>query len=112
MLPHRFVLCVVAVVSLASSVAAQTDPAPPQPPPTEHQHDMTASGWMWMYEGVLFAGVNSQGGNRGETQFRSQNWVMGMGSRDLGAAKLTLSAMFSAEPVTVRPEGYSEIFQV
>lgn len=35
-----------------------------------------------------------------------------MASRQMGRSMLTLSTMFSLEPVTTKPEGYAEIFQV
>jgi hypothetical protein len=68
--------------------------------------------WHWMADGVVFATFNHQDGDRGETQFRSQNWIMGSGSRKLGKGQLFVSAMLSAEPMTVTPRGYSELFQM
>lgn len=103
----RTAVLTILVVSLAVRASAQTDPPPPQP---VHDHDM--AGWSWMYDGALFAGLNSQGGKRGADQFRSQNWFMTMGTRTLGRGQLTLTGMFSAEPLTVRPEGYAHIFQI
>jgi hypothetical protein len=65
-----------------------------------------------MLDGVLFATFNRQGGPRGATEFRSQNWFMAMAHRRLGAGTLTVSGMLSLEPVTVGEGGYAEIFQV
>ncbi len=64
-----------------------------------------------MWDGVVFATYNQQGGPRGEKDVRSQNWFMGMASRQLGSSTLTVSTMFSLEPLTVGRRGYSEIFQ-
>ena len=61
---------------------------------------------------TLFLTFNDQGGSRGERDFRAQNWLMGMGSRQLGPGTLTLSAMASLEPVTVGAAGYAHIFQL
>jgi hypothetical protein len=67
--------------------------------------------WTFAVDGLVFGTFNSQGGHRGETEFRSQNWLMGMGSRRLGPGTLTLTGMFTLEPLTAPGEGYSEIFQ-
>ncbi len=64
-----------------------------------------------MFDGQLFATFNRQGGPRGETEFRSQNWLMGMASRRLGGGTFTVSGMVTAEPLTVGLAGYSEILQ-
>ena len=79
----------------------------------EHQrHDSTSpDGWEGMYDGAVFVTYNQQGGPRGETQVTSQNWLMGMTTRRLGAGVLTLSGMLSIEPLTVTGRGYSELFQ-
>jgi hypothetical protein len=67
---------------------------------------------MFMYDGVLFGIYNNQGGPRGGTELISTNWIMGMASRTAGPGQLTLTGMMSAEPATVGPEGYGELFQV
>jgi hypothetical protein len=67
--------------------------------------------WMFSIDGALFGTFNRQGGKRGETQFRSQNWLMLMGSRQTDAGTVTLAGMITAEPLTVGLAGYSEIFQ-
>jgi hypothetical protein len=64
------------------------------------------------WDGVLFGTFNQQGGSRGETEFRSQNWLMATATRPLGGGTLGLNGMFSIEPVTAPGRGYSEIFQV
>lgn len=72
---------------------------------------MGAGGWQIMQDGVLFATFNRQGGERGKKEFRSQNWWMGMASRQLGAGELRLSGMVSLDPLTVGLAGYSQLFQ-
>jgi hypothetical protein len=69
------------------------------------------SAWTTAFDGQLFATFNRQGGARGDTEFRSQNWLMGMASRPLGIGTFTLTGMVTAEPLTVGAAGYSEIFQ-
>ena len=64
-----------------------------------------------MADGSLFVTFNRQGSERGETQVRSQNWLMTMGTRPVGRSLLTITGMFSLEPVTVGKRGYSELFQ-
>ena len=64
-----------------------------------------------MADGRLFATFNDQGGRRGETQVRSQNWLMLMAGRPLVGGTLSLMAMLTAEPLTAPGAGYSELFQ-
>lgn len=71
----------------------------------------TGTGWQSMWDGVAFATYNRQGGARGGEDTRIQNWFMGMTSRPVGRASVTLSAMLSLEPLTVGRRGYAEIFQ-
>jgi hypothetical protein len=68
--------------------------------------------WHWMADGVVFATFNHQDGERGETQFRSQNWLMGSGSHKLGPGQLFVNGMISFEPMTVTARGYSQLFQM
>ena len=102
------------VVLAASMPAAAQTPTPVQPPVDHvHHHDTaTASPWMFMQDGVVFATFNSQGGTRGRDEFISQNWWMGMASRKVGRSTLTLTGMFSLEPASLKDRGYAEIFQV
>jgi hypothetical protein len=65
-----------------------------------------------MWDGNLFLTFNYQGGSRGHHDFRSQNWLMMMGSRGLGRGTFGVSAMASLEPATIGAEGYSQIFQL
>jgi hypothetical protein len=73
---------------------------------------MPPGGWTWMHDGVLFVTANHQGGERGKTELRSQNWFMGMGTHSLGPGRLTLTGMVSAEPLTVTKAGSSQLFQM
>jgi hypothetical protein len=68
--------------------------------------------WQFMWHGVLFSTFNYQGGSRGEHDFRAQNWLMAMGSRQLGRGTFNVSGMASLEPATIGAEGYSHIFQL
>ncbi|HUR34367.1 MAG TPA: hypothetical protein VM032_11275 [Vicinamibacterales bacterium] len=69
------------------------------------------AGWSTMWDGVVFGTFNHEGGPRGGTQFRSQNWLMLMAHRKLGSGTLSLNGMFSVEPATVGAAGYLELFQ-
>src|SRR5262249_45899975 len=68
--------------------------------------------WHWMADGALFATFNHQDSDRGETQFRSQNWIMGSGLHTLGPGQLFVSGMLSFEPMTVTRRGYSRVFRM
>jgi hypothetical protein len=92
----------------AARVTGQ-DHAGHQPTPSP---DGQSSGWAISTDGVLFATLNLQGGRRGETQFRSQNWLMSMARRDLGPGSFQATGMISLEPLTAPGSGYSQIFQV
>lgn len=81
------------------------------PPAQDHSAHGGASSWMFMHDGVVFGTFNRQGSPRGETQFRSQNWLMLMASRPFGKTTLSLSGMFTAEPATLTTRGYSLLFQ-
>ncbi len=107
--------------AVAPAQASTQTPAPSPPPeatpvqPVDHvhQHDApAASPWHFMQDAVIFATFNSQGGTRGQRDFISQNWWMGMASRRVGRSTLTLTGMLSLEPATLKERGYAEIFQV
>ena len=115
------VACLACFLLAASSVTAQPQAEPPASPSGVSQ--MTGDspsnpaadaprGWTLDADGALFGTFNRQGGRRGDTQFRSQNWLMLMGSRRLGVGTFTATGMMTAEPFTVGPAGYLEIFQV
>jgi hypothetical protein len=89
-------------------------PQPHQHPPSEpHEHPagLMLGDWHVMQDGMVFLTFNHQGGPRGDTEFKSQNWWMGMFSRPAGAGQLTLSGMLSLDPLTVGNEGYAQLFQ-
>ena len=62
--------------------------------------------WMLMLHGNAFVQYIETGGDRGDGQFGSINWVMGMAQREMGGGQLLLKTMFSAEPATVGRCGY------
>ena len=86
----------------------------PDAPVDDHRAHQESSGtpqWRFMQDGVAFLTFNRQARPRGDTEFVSQNWWMGMGRRAVGRGTLTLTGMLSLEPATVGSDGYSEIFQ-
>jgi hypothetical protein len=99
-----------AAVFLTSAPAAAQDPPPV--PAQHHDHQAPTGGWMWMSDGVLFVTANRQGGDRGKSEWRSQNWFMGTGAHSLGRGRLSLNGMVSAEPLTLTKAGYSQLFQM
>jgi hypothetical protein len=54
-----------------------------------------------------FDGANS----RGDDQFLSINWLMGMATHPVGTGDLTFRAMLSAEPATMPKNGYPLLLQ-
>lgn len=108
----------VAAIILAGPVPAAGQPAAssdqPQhqhPPPPPASQVTPAHGRQFMSDGIVFGTFNRQGGPRGDTEFKVQNWWMGMWSRPLTRGSLQFNAMFSLDPATVGKRGYSEIFQ-
>ncbi|HZG54497.1 MAG TPA: hypothetical protein VEZ40_20515, partial [Pyrinomonadaceae bacterium] len=67
--------------------------------------------WLFMFHGEAKVGVNAQGGLRGVTKFESQNWIMPMAYRRVGAGTLQLRAMLSLEPLTFSGAGSPQLFQ-
>ena len=65
--------------------------------------------WMVMFHENAFVQYLHESGNRGSDQLGSINWVMGMAQRPLGAGKLGLRGMVSAEPWTIRGCGYPDV---
>jgi hypothetical protein len=93
-----------------ADASAETDHDTPSQPVSSH--DMSSmGGWKLGVDGVVFGTFDRQGGRRGSTEFESQNWIMAMGHRRLAGTNLLLTAMMSAEPLTVGRAGYTEIFQ-
>ena len=99
-------LLLLALLAVEPAIAS-----PPGGDPQSSSQGSAESAWTTSFDGQLFATFNRQGGSRGDTEFGSQNWLMGMGSHPLGRGMFTISAMLSAEPLTVGLGGYSEIFQ-
>ena len=113
-------MCVFAIVAclLTINVTAQQDkpiagqePQEPHAQHTEHEDTHASEGWHFMQDGVAFLTVNHQATSRGATEFVSQNWWMGMGSRSIGDSTLTLKGMLSGEPATMGGNGYSALFR-
>ena len=84
------------VVLLAPNAVAQGKPA----------------AWHVMQDAVVFGLYNHQGGPRGGDELRVPNWWMGMFTRKVKSADLTIQTMFSLDPLTVGKRGYRELFQV
>jgi hypothetical protein len=71
---------------------------------------------MWMMHGGVFLRYNNQQINgktaRSGTQFDAPNWFMGMYNRQVGKnGMFNISAMLSADPLTVTQRGYPLLFQ-
>jgi YHS domain-containing protein len=65
--------------------------------------------WQFMGHGSAFLQYVHEGSYRGEDQFDSTNWVMGMASRSFGEGRLRLRGMLSMEPFTVNGCGYPNL---
>jgi hypothetical protein len=65
--------------------------------------------WQFMGHGNAFLQYLYDGGDRGDDQFGSINWVMGMASRPLGNARLGFRGMASLEPFTISGCGYPNL---
>jgi hypothetical protein len=70
-----------------------------------------AGPWSLMFHGNVFLQYIDEGGERGESQIGSVNWLMGMAQRPLGGGALALRAMVSAEPFTVGECGFPQLLQ-
>jgi hypothetical protein len=69
------------------------------------------NGWDLMTHGFANLVFDHQSGDRGGEKTFSENMLMGMASRDLGDGRLGLRAMISAEPWTIRAQGYPLLLQ-
>jgi hypothetical protein len=65
-----------------------------------------AGPWNLMLHQNLFVQYINEGGTRGDDQFGSTNWVMGMAQRNVAGGPLMLRGMMSIEPLTVGACGY------
>ncbi|HEV8150536.1 MAG TPA: hypothetical protein VGP61_10170 [Gemmatimonadales bacterium] len=77
-----------------------------------HYHYQKRTGrWMLMGHGLVDLYYDHQATPRGDDQFGSTNWLMGMAMGRLGGGMLQLDAMLSAEPFTVGGRGYPLLLQ-
>lgn len=67
-------------------------------------------GWQVMLHGNGFLQYLTDGGPRGRDQAGSTNWIMVMARHEVGAGRVGLRGMFSAEPWTIRGCGYPDLF--
>lgn len=65
--------------------------------------------WELMAHGNGFVQFLSDAGDRGNDQFGSINWVMGMADRTIGRGRFGLRGMLSLEPGTIRGCGYPDL---
>ena len=65
--------------------------------------------WHAMGHGAAFAQYLYDGGDRGEDQFGSINWLMGMAYRNVAGGRLGFRGMLSFESWTVRGCGYPDL---
>ena len=65
--------------------------------------------WHAMGHGAAFAQFLYDGGDRGEDQFGSINWLMGMAYRNVAGGRLGFRGMLSFESWTVRGCGYPDL---
>lgn len=68
-------------------------------------------GWSFMFHGLAFLNALQESGPRGHNQIFSTNWFMSMAQHRLANGSLSLRAMLSFEPATVRQRYYPELFQ-
>jgi len=67
--------------------------------------------WMLMLHGSGFLQYIKTGSDRGDDQFGSINWIMGMAERQAAGGALQFRLMLSVEPATVGPCGYPNLLQ-
>ena len=67
--------------------------------------------WTLMLHGNAFVQFVDTIGDRGDRQFGSTNWIMGMAQRDVAGGQLIFRAMLSLEPLTVGKCGYPDLLQ-
>jgi YHS domain-containing protein len=65
--------------------------------------------WQFMAHENAFVQFLHESGYRGDDQFGSINWIMGMAQRNAGKGRVTFRGMFSAEPWTIRGCGYPDL---
>lgn len=62
-----------------------------------------------MLHGIVYVQYIHEGSDRGDEQFGSTNWIMGMAKRRALLGHVTFRAMFSAEAATVGKCGYPDL---
>lgn len=70
-----------------------------------------SNGWMFGLHTNSFVGYDNKAGARGDDQFLSINWIMGMARHPVGTGDVTFRAMLSAEPGTMPKNGYPLLLQ-
>lgn len=65
--------------------------------------------WTLMFHNNAFLHYLNESGARGDDQFGSINWFMGMAQRTAGSGRVGLRGMFSLEPWTIRGCGYPDL---
>lgn len=65
--------------------------------------------WQLMAHGNGFVQFLSESGERGDDQFGSINWIMGMAQRKAGSGRVMFRGMFSLEPWTIGGCGYPDL---
>src|SRR5882762_9467555 len=76
-----------------------------------HAAEIMLGEWTLMLHGKGFLQYDRQQGSRGGDQLGVTNWVMAAVSRPLGAGRLELRGMLSAEPWTIGARGYPLLLQ-
>src|SRR6266849_5396665 len=92
-----------------SRMGSGTSWLPDTSPP--HAAHIMLGEWTLMLHGKGFVQYDWQQGSRGGNQLGVTNWVMAAASRSLGAGRLELRGMFSAEPWTIGARGYPLLLQ-
>jgi hypothetical protein len=72
-------------------------------------HVPVGPSWTLMLHGNAFAQYIADGSDRGDDQFGSVNWLMGMLHGPVAGGAFQLRAMMSAEPLTVGKCGYPDL---
>lgn len=71
-------------------------------------HSMKGA-WTLVFHENAFVQYLHESGARGDDQFGSINWVMGMAQRNVGRGRVGLHGMFSAEPWSIGGCGYPDL---
>jgi hypothetical protein len=74
-----------------------------------HAIHMMKGPWTFMFHGTAFVQYLHESGPRGDDQFGSINWVMGMAQRNVGPGRLGIRSMVSAEAWSISGCGYPDL---